>query len=202
MGCRQHWAVGQKRNYGSFLYLIGAEFAWHATKSSARPKIWFWEAHCPRAAVTKKFTEVNGKDGVYPKQMNHGFGYLVGETNWNGQQRIQLMNGRRTYEETKLCKAILWESQGSIYDDCIKCYSNLSSPGRARVQSPSVRGKPELRHSDLFSLEDVPGAHHSQHLRSALTLPAGCCQRSCGFRDPWMSLEEISPCTRAVCWIR
>lgn len=40
----------------------------------------------------------------------------------------------------------------------ISPYRGLSALGRATVQSPFVREKPELHHSDLFSLEDLPGA--------------------------------------------
>lgn len=58
----------------------------------------------------------------------------------------------------------------------ISPYHSLSALWRATVQSPLVRGKPELHHSDLFSLEDLPGAHCSHHPWSALTLPKGYCQ--------------------------
>jgi len=51
-------------------------------------------------------------------------------------------------------------------------YRSLSALGRATVQSLFTKGKPDLHHSELFSLEDLPGDRCSHRPLSALTLPA------------------------------
>lgn len=78
----------------------------------------------------------------------------------------------------------------------ISPYHSLSALWRVTAQSPFVRGKPELHHSDCFPWKTCQGPIAPITRGLLWRCPKGIVNVGsftcfCGFHDPWVNLDEI-----------